>query len=313
MGIFKNFWEEVTKVKKLLSKSYHKTLILLTSILGLKKTTELIFKIRTGKKLDLDNPKTFNEKIQWLKLYWQKKIIVDCADKYEVRKYLLNKQLDFLLNELYQVCDNPNDIEWEKLPSSYVIKTTNACATNIIVKDNSLINKEEVISKINRWLKVDYGKEHLEPHYSKIKPKIIVEKYIESKTGILQDYKFFCFNGRPEIILVIDERNMETGYKKRGYYSLDWKYMDITNLPKEHQLTDAKRPDKLISMIDIAKKLSKDFPFVRVDLYEEGGKIIFGELTFTPHGGMAKYYKENYEVELGGKIVLPNKKYIGFN
>lgn len=300
------------RVKKIVKKGYHQSIKILTSILGLELTTQLIFKIRTGKTLHLNTPTTFNEKIQWLKLYWQKEKIVECADKYAVRKYVSDKELDYILNELYFVCERPEEIVWDNLPSSYVIKTTNACATNIIVRDAKSVNKKEIIKTLNHWLKVDYGKEHLEPHYSQIKPKIIIEKYIESKTGILQDYKFFCFNGIPQFILVIDERNVETGYKKRGYYSLNWEYMDITKLKKEHQLTNAKQPEKLDEMIDVARELSKDFPFVRVDLYEEEGKIIFGELTFTPHGGMAKYYIRNYEVELGNLIKLPSSKYVGY-
>lgn len=286
---------------------------ILIDLFGYKKSTEIIYKIRMRKRLDLSNPNGFNEKIQWLKLFWQKKIIVTAADKYLVREYVENCGLSNILNELYQVCDYSNEIDWEKLPEKFVIKTTNSCGTNLIVKDvENMPSKKYVDKQISLWLKTDYGKQHLEPHYSFIQPRIIIEKYISNNNDNLQDYKFFCFNGKPYFVLIIDERYIKNGSKKRGYYSMEWEYLDIMDIPVADQLTNAKKPSKFCEMIEITKILSKDFPFVRVDLYQVEEQIIFGELTFTPHGGMANYYSEGIDAKIGGLLTLPNEKYIGF-
>lgn len=300
-------------LKNIVKKFYHLTLSSLTKKFGEVKATKIVYKIRMNKNLNLDNPQTFNEKIQWLKLFWQKKIIVESADKYLVREYVESKNLDYILNDLYQVCDSFEEINFKKLPDSFVIKTTNSCGTNLIVSDISeLPDNNNLKNQINVWLKTDYGKQHIEPHYSLIKPRIIVEKYMSNGDGNLQDYKIFCFNGKPKFILIIDERDLNTGYKKRGYYSLDWEYVDIMEIPDHEKLKDAERPVKLKDMIEISKKLSEDFPFVRVDLYEVENKVVFGELTFTPHGGMANYYKKGIDNKIGDFLKLPDKTFIGY-
>lgn len=284
----------------------------ITKAIGYEKSTKIVYLFKMKKKLDLNNPTLFNEKIQWLKLNWQKRSIVECADKYQVRKYVADKGYDKILNELYQVCDNPDEILWDQLPNEFVIKTTNSCGTNIIVNNKEELDIKQVKATLIRWLKEDYGLLHLEPHYSYIKPKIIIEKYIKPKNDSLQDYKIFCFNGKPEFVLYIDERNLNNGTKKRGYYSLNWEYLDVTKLPIEDQSRNVVKPYKLEEMITIAEKLSEGFPFVRVDLYNEYEDVIFGELTFTPHGGMAPYYKADFDKKIGDMLKLPNKILKGY-
>lgn len=264
------------------------------------------------KRLDLNNPLTFNEKIQWLKLYWQRKCVSESADKYKVREFIIKKGLGDILLPIYEVSDNPNNIDWCNLPESYVAKTTNSCGTNIIVRNINDVNINENTKKLEKWIKEDYGREHLEFQYSKIKPKIIVEKFIESDNFLPQDYKFFCFNGIPRFILYIDERNLETGNKRKGFYDLEWNYLDYIDEVKSTIIKDAKSPERLEEMIEIAKILSNDFPFVRVDLYNEQGKIIFGELTFTPMGGMANYFKDGIDLKIGNYLKLPEKIYKGY-
>jgi hypothetical protein len=273
---------------------------------------KLGYLLKMKKRLDLNNPRTFNEKIQWLKLFWQKDIVSNCADKYKVRSYVVNKQLSFILLETYGIYKNTEDIAWSDFPDNFVIKTTNSCGTNIFVKDNKF-NKSEINKNLNKWLQEDYGKSHLEFHYSHIEPQILVEEYIDSDNELPQDYKFFCFNGIPKFILYIDERDINTGKKRKGFYDLTWNYLDYIDESKAKVIKNAPMPAKLKEMIEIASKLSEDFPFVRVDLYSEKNRIIFGELTFTPMGGMANYFKKGIDEKIGGYLNLPEEKIKGFN
>ena len=178
--------------------------------------TKYKYRRATGKSINLDNPKTFNEKVQWLKLYWQHPLVAKCADKYEVREFIQERNCDEILNPLYGVYDATSEIDWDKLPEKFVLKTTNGCGTNIICKDKGKLDKEEVFTKLNKWLKTDYSLRFAEIHYSKMTPRIICEKYIETEDGLLpNDYKVFCFNGKPKFILAINER--ETGNHQRYF------------------------------------------------------------------------------------------------
>src|SRR5690606_8377244 len=167
----------------------------------------ILYKNRLGKKLNLRDPKDFNEKLQWLKLYWQHPLVIQCADKYEVRSFVQERGCEAILNELYGVYKDVSEIEWEKLPSKFALKTTNGSGTNIICSDKSKLDKREVFEKLDDWLKKDYSLVAAEVHYSKMVPQIICEKFIETDDGLLpNDYKLFCFNGEPRVILVVTER-----------------------------------------------------------------------------------------------------------
>lgn len=266
--------------------------------------SEYLYKKATGKVLDLTNPQDFNEKLQWLKLNWQHPLVVQCADKYEVRKYIENLDCKEILNELHGVYTHPSEIEWEFLPRKFALKTTNGCDTNIICIDKSELNIKEAYKKLEEWLQIDFGLLYAEIHYSKMTPKIICEKYIETENGKLpNDYKIFCFNGEPKYLYVgvIDE----VGYTHKTFYDLDW---NKQNFVKEGYLSyDHKKPKCLDEMVKYARILAKPFPFVRVDFYDYNGKPLFGEMTFTPTGGMANYYKEEALQLLGNQIVLPQK------
>ncbi|MGY3749283.1 ATP-grasp fold amidoligase family protein [Vagococcus acidifermentans] len=290
----------------------YKIIVLLTHIFPEELLTKIAYRLKMKKKLNLRNPSSFNEKLQWLKINWQRRVISDCADKLLVRDYVIKKNLKHTLIELYAVYKNVDDIDWKNLPEKYVIKTTNSCGTNIIVRDSKSIDIKSTKSLLKTWLSEDYGREHLEFQYSKIDPSIIIEEFIESDLPLPQDYKFFCFNGIPKFILCIDERDLGTGKKKKGFYNLEWEYLDYIDEKKSTVLKNAKRPENLDDMIQAAKILSEDFPFVRVDLYSEKGRVIFGELTFTPMGGMANYFKGDTDLEIGTYLELPQKKYKGY-
>ncbi|WP_342539062.1 ATP-grasp fold amidoligase family protein [Sporosarcina sp. FSL K6-1540] len=266
--------------------------------------SKYIYQKATDKKLNLNNPKDFNEKLQWLKLYWQHHLVVKCADKYEVRNYVIESGCGEILNELYGVYNDTSEISWDSLPKKFALKTTNGSATNIICNDKSILDKDEAINKLEKWLNIDFGLLYAEIHYSKMTPRIICEKYIETDAGVLpNDYKIFCFNGEPKFLYVgiIDE----TGYTHKTFYDMEWNKQNF--LKESYKSYDHEKPSCLNEMIKYASILAKPFPFVRVDFYDSNGKPLFGEMTFTPTGGLATYYKDETLELLGNLIELPEK------
>ena len=267
--------------------------------------TKYIYKYNTGKKLNLKNPQTFNEKLQWLKLYGDRELMIRCADKYAVRSYLEEKGCPEILNELYGVYDSVEQIDFEKLPNAFVLKTTDGCGTNIICRDRSKLDVEDTKQKLNYWMTHKYGYETAEIHYLKIKPKIICEKIIETADGTLpNDFKFFCFNGVPQFFYYGYDR--ENGFKKL-HCDLNWNIIDITREKSTLAPSDDLKPSCFDEMISYAKVLSKDIPFVRVDFYDSKGKPVFGEMTFTPTAGMSEIYTEEAALKMGSMIKLPTE------
>lgn len=266
-----------------------------------------LFFVVTQKWPNLKNPKTFNEKTTWLKLndYNENDLVSKCTDKYAVREYIKSKDCAGILNDLYGVYDNFDEINFDKLPNQFALKCVHGCAYNIIVKDKSDFDKNSAKKKIEKWQKEKYGYATSELQYTKIQPRIIVEKYLCDKNGKMPlDYKFYCMNGKVECILVCSERDEKL---KLSYYTKEWK-----RLPYEKENWSSKKdilkPKNLAKMIECAEKLSQDFPFVRVDLYNDSGKIIFGELTFTPARSCAPYYSKKGNEELGKLLNLHNVK-----
>lgn len=264
---------------------------------------KILYFIRTKKWPNLKEPKNFNEKTTWLKIkeYKNNNLISKCADKYEVREYVKDKKCEEILNEIYGVYKNFDEIDFSKLPNKFAIKCTHGCAYNIICKDKTKLNIEESRKKINKWMKEKYGFATTELHYTKIKPKIIIEKYLCDENNKMPiDYKFYCINGNVECILVCSERDEKL---KLSYYNKKWERIDYEKKEWSSK-KNIEKPKKLKEMIEIAKKLSKDFRFVRVDLYCNDEKIIFGELTFTPACCCAPYYNEYGNNKLGEKIKI---------
>lgn len=268
-----------------------------------KLNAELLFFIRTKKVPNLKKPKSFNEKTTFLKLYNynQDVFIPKLVDKYEVRKYVEDKGFKESLNEIYGVYDNFDEIDFDKLPKKFAIKCTHGCAYNIICSDKSKLNIEAAKNKINYWLNEKYGLATCELQYTKIKPRIIIEKYLCDDNGIMpKDYKFYCMNGHVKCILVCSERESKL---KLSYYDTNWKRVKYEK-EKWSSLVDIEKPKNLKIMIDMAEKLSGKYPFVRVDFYNDNGDIIFGELTFTPACSCAPYYNDQSNELLGDMLKI---------
>ena len=269
--------------------------------------SKYIYRVIAEKNLNLDNPQDFHQKLQWLKLYWQHPLVVKCADKYEVREYIKVCGCEEILKELYGVYDRVDEIDWEKLPEKFVIKTTNGCGTNIFCENKSSLNKQEVIRQLKKWLKTDFGLFYAETHYSKMKPRIICEKYLQTDSGLPNDYKFYCFHGVPKVILIIADRDTDL---KLFFLDSNWNKLDIGDPSFKAKFNVGEvppQPECLKEMMKYAEILSAPFPFVRVDMYEYEGKPVFGELTFTPGGAVARYINETGLKLMGDMLKLPEK------
>ena len=263
------------------------------------------YKKRTGKNLNLGNPKTFNEKIQWLKLYDNSPLKTKLADKYLVREWIEEQIGSKYLIPLLGVWNNFDEIDFDKLPEKFVLKANHGSHWNIIVKDKSKLDKSKAKKKFDKWMARDYAfKAGLELQYKGIKPKIIAEKFIEDTNGELNDYKIMCFNGEPKFVWVDCGRYSN---HTKNIYDLDWNLQPF-KMTYSISKTPIARPENLDKMIELAKILCKDFAFVRVDFYNVDGKIYFGEMTFTSMSGTDKFEPEKYDLELGNMLTLPEKK-----
>lgn len=267
------------------------------------------FKNITGEELNLENPQTFNEKIQWLKIYDSTPQKTLYADKYLVRKEIKEKiGSKYLIPIIGEAWENANDIDFFKLPDKFVLKCNHGSGMNIIIKDKNKINQQKIKKKLNRWLQMDYAFFwqfcDLELHYSKIHPIIYAEKFIEEMDGNLHDYKIHCFNGIPHYIEVISDRNLKTHTALEVWYDINWKKQNFTDGVYAMNDKDIIKPDCLNEMINIAKTLSKDFMYARVDLYIIKGRIYFGEITFTSGSGTYGWNPKNTNIELGKLIKL---------
>lgn len=264
------------------------------------------YKWRTGEKLNLSNPKSFNEKIQWLKLYDRNPMYTILADKYHVREYVSKTIGDQYLIPLIGVYDNVDDIPWDKLPTKFVLKCNHASGTNIICKDKSKLNIRDSTKKLKKWMKMNYYWRGREWAYKNIKAKIICEKYMVDESGVeLKDYKIFCFHGEPKLIQVDYNRFVN---HKRNLYDTSWNYIDASIEYPNDSTVHIKKPDKLEEMLELARRLSAGFPHVRVDFYSIAGKIYFGEMTFYPESGYGKFNPKELEFQMGTWMSIYQKR-----
>ena len=258
--------------------------------------------------IDLDNPRTINEKINWMKLHSDMSLWTRCADKFEVRKYVEECGLGSVLNTIYGVFDRADEIDFSSLPQSFVLKTTNGGGGKsvLIVKDKSALDIRHTIRQLNKWLRQEVAYRYYEPHYLGIKPRIIAEKYLEpdGNEKSLTDYKVNCFDGRAYSILVCSDRNLG-GSACLSVYDPDWKpYPQETVKPQYRTDKVHSRPRSLDKMLEYSRILSKGIPYVRVDWYEIDGEPVFSEMTFTPGGGFMHKYSKEYLLELGNQMKL---------
>lgn len=268
-------------------------------IFGHEKYERENFRQKTGKILDLNNPTRWGEKLIWLNHNWLPQVKSDCADKYKVREYLTERGFGDLLVPLLGVWEDARDIDFEKLPDRFVLKCNHGCKMNILVQDKSKLDLASVVIRLNKWKSIDYGKESYELHYSNIKPLVICEEFLPVKDeSEIVDFKIHCFNGVPKFIGLCFDRDPITRISKGAIYSPEWDRMNL--LKENNESVTFPRPDNLSEMLEIAKQLSNDFPYVRVDLYSIKNKIYFGELTFSPDGNLPeREYTEKASKEIG--------------
>ncbi len=257
--------------------------------------TKSRFKKCLGYDLNLDNPRTLNEKMQWLKLntYYNNPVVRKCADKYAVRDYVISKGCGEILNPLYHVYSSASEIEWNELPEEFVLKCNHGSGGNIICRNKNNLDSRDTITKLNKWMKQEYGLSRVEYSYEGIPKKIICEKFIETEDEKPpKDYKIFCSYGVPKMVFVASDRY--EGNTKFDYYTPEWEWIPVKNGHPNRGDTLPK-PKMWDQMLKYASVLSKDFPLVRVDLYCEFGKIIFGELTFLHFGGTTAFDPKEYD------------------
>lgn len=267
---------------------------------GLEKSLKIYYRIKTKMKLNLDNPIRYSEKIQLRKLNYNNPLYSLCADKYKVREYVKEKIGEEYLIPLYFAEEKILPCDIDKLPNQFVLKTNNASKTNIIVSDKSKIDIKNIARTMNKYVKYKFGYRTFELFYNDIKPLIIAEKYIGSKNQVPNDYKFFCFKQNSKDIKIFIQVDMGRYTKNhcRAYFDENWNLQPYGNDMHEGDIVFLK-PSKLEEMVKISKKLSEDFDYVRVDLYEVNGKIYFGELTFTDGSGYDILNPDKYDIEWG--------------
>lgn len=267
---------------------------------------KVLYFLSVNKKMDFNNPFTFTQKIQWLKLYNNSPICTKMVDKYEVREIIKEKIGEEYLIPLLGVWDDFDEIDFDILPNQFVLKTTHDSGTVVVCKDKSRLNINDTKKRINKSLKRNYFWKGREYPYKNVKPRIIAEEFMTNEDDSdLVDYKFFCFNGVPQILFFASERfNKRNELAKFDYYDMDLNHLPIKS--RGHKNSDVLLKDiaNFEIMKQIASKLSNGFPHLRVDLYSIRGKIYFGELTFHHDGGIVPFIPENWDLKIGDLINL---------
>ena len=265
--------------------------------------------IKLGKKfgfnLNLDEPVTIQDKINWMKLYDSTPLKTGCADKIHLHEYCKEKLGKDLCVPIIAVYDKVEDVKWDELPDRFVIKCNHGSGMNIIIKDKSKMDMQDTVTKLNGFMNDDFAF-HVgyEMHYHDIPHKVFVEEYMEDENqkNSLFDYKFWCFNGEPKFYTINDGN----GHGAINHYNLKGEYLPEFSRPEypSNPNKNYPKPKNFDKMIEYSKKLSEDFKFVRVDFYEISGKLYVGELTFTPGAGFFKYKRQELNKTLGDMLAL---------
>lgn len=280
----------------------------ITRFMSDKKYLEAMFYYKMGKHLDLENPKTFNEKLQWLKLFDRKPEYTTMVDKYATKKYVADRIGEQYIIPTLGVWERFDDIDFDKLPNQFVMKCTHDSGGLVICRDKSKFNVSEARAKINKSLKSNYFYAGREWPYKNVRPQIIAELYMEdSKTSELRDYKFFCFDGKVKALFIASDRQSSTEETKFDFFDENYVHIPVTNgHPNASVLPD--KPICFDEMKRLASVLSKGIPHLRVDFYEVEGRVFFGELTFSHWSGFMPFSPEKWDNVFGSWISLPNKQ-----
>lgn len=272
--------------------------------------SKYLFRRILGKRLDLKNPRGMNEKLMWLKLYRyaDDPLVAQCADKYAVRQYVEACGCGDTLNEIYGAWEKAEDIPWDELPDAFVLKCNHGCGYNLICPDKAACDRGRISRMLENWIREDYWLSLGELHYRHIPKRIICEKFLGEK---LIDYKIYCFHGAPKFVMVCIGRDSglpsHSGCEEPRFYFFNehWELCRLTrDGRKAPEGFTVPKPQNLDSMLSVAAKLSEPFPFVRVDLYDIAGQIVFGELTFTPSGALDADRLSETEKLFGSMIIL---------
>lgn len=258
---------------------------------------KLLFRIKQGYKLDLNAPKTYNEKLQWIKLYDRNPLMPKCCDKYTVRQYVEDQGCSEILNHLIWYGFDPEDIPFAEFPEKYVIKVTHGSTFNIIQDGTKKIAKKEVIDKCRKWLNAKFLPCYGEWFYGIERPRVIVEDFIESQDDEqLRDYKVFCFNGEPRVIRVDTDRFTD---HKMDFFDTDWNRIEGAGMGYPVSSRAFPKPVVLNDFVKYAGVLSKPFYHARVDFYIVGERIYFGEITFTNGAGFDRFSTYDFDLMMG--------------
>ena len=261
----------------------------------------------TGHKLNLNNPVRYTEKLQHLRLYEyaNNDLVSECAGRVGVRTYIENKGFADKLIKIYGVFDSFSEIDFNSIPSTFVMKCTHGCALNYICYDKSKIDLRALEKMFSKYLKLDYGKLTVEPHYSKIKPQIIIEELLLEDNHLPTEYKIHVFNGKAKYLYVVTNREKEIRYNN---YYIDWTPFNEAQF--NHWKTsneEIKKPSCWLEMVKMAETIASEFPFVRVDLYCINNKIYFSEMTFTPAKGTLTFADDKADYEIGSWLNINAK------
>lgn len=267
------------------------------------------YRLKTGHRLNLKNPKRYTEKLQWYKLYYRDPLMAQCADKCEARKYVEQCGLCDILNEVYGVYDTPGEIDFEKLPNSFVLKDTLGGGGNavILVRDKFKMDEAAVRKQMTGWVNEPEHKKHpgREWVYDGRRHRIIAEKYIESSSedGGLIDYKFFCFGGQAEFLYVVADREigMQAGF---GIFDADYQRLQVNRADEKPLTREVPKPENYEELKSMAERLAKPFPHARIDFYDVNGQIVFGEITFFDGSGYMMFEPDEFDFLLGEKFRL---------
>jgi hypothetical protein len=264
---------------------------------------KVFYKLNMGEKLDIKNPKTFNQKTQWLKLHNREERYTQMVDKYGVREIIKKEIGEEYLIPLLGVWNEFDDINFDKLPNQFVLKTTHDSGTTLICKDKSTWDINLARKKINSALRKNYFYFGREYPYKNVKPRIVCEHYVVDESGTeLKDYKFFCFDGVPKLFFVASNRFIDV---KFAYYDMELNRLHLNTGKYSLSNETITKIESFDTMVELAKKFSKGIPFVRVDLYNINGKVYFGEFTFHHDGGVVPFYPQEWDKKLGDLIRLP--------
>lgn len=289
------------------NKYLDRVIMLLLSSISATVASDYIYRRTFHKRLNLKQPKTFNEKLMWLKLniYKDNKLVTQCVDKYKVRDYVISLGCEEILNPLIGAWDRADEIPFDTLPQKFVLKCNHGCGYNLICTNKAEFNTEQAKRMLCKWMNEAFWRRFAENNYRKVTKKIICEAFIEDgNRRVPWDYKFYCFNGKAEYVMVCCERN--EGKVKYYFFDRKWELVRINpdSIAAANDFT-LPEPARLHDMFKYADRLSAPFPFVRVDLYAAGEKIYFGELTFTPAAALDTARLPQADTLFSGLLQIP--------